>query len=164
MHAAPVHVRCAAAPVTCAPAVVHVVQWELDLHGLHVREALSALQQRLELLDAVIADGMLGQQGQLGQQPAAASGPGRPGQQAQALGARQRVLAQLLLTEPGDIAWQQQQAAARQELRVIVGRGTHSANGEASLPAAVCAFLDEAGWRYVRRAGALDVKLRRLAT
>lgn len=138
---------------------MHVAQWELDLHGLHVREALSALQQRLQLLDEVITD-------MLGQQPAA-SGPGRPAHQqpqqgAAALGARQRVLEQLLLADPGDLAWRQQQQASRQELRVIVGRGTHSANGEASLPAAVCAFLDSAGWKYVRRAGALDVKVRRL--
>lgn len=56
---------------------------------------------------------------------------------------------------------QQPRAQQRRELRVIVGRGTHSAGGEASLPRAVEAFLADQGYRCHWRAGALDVQLRR---
>jgi hypothetical protein len=50
-------------------------------------------------------------------------------------------------------------------LRVVTGRGLHSAGGEASLPRVVQSFLDaqvsRQGWRYSRQLGAYQVTLGR---
>jgi DNA-nicking Smr family endonuclease len=97
----------------CLPACL---QWELDLHGLHVSEALAALQRRLDLLE--------GGQGQ---------GQG-----------------------------QQQQHPQPISLHVIVGRGSHSVDGDSSLARQAEAFLQQRSYRIQWRGrGALDVRLKR---
>ena len=78
-----------------------LLQYELDLHGLHVSEALAALQRRLDLLE--------GGQGQ------------RQHQQHQ----------------------RQPPPAASQLLHVIVGRGSHSVDGESSLSRQAETFLQQ---------------------
>ncbi|KIZ04792.1 hypothetical protein MNEG_3172, partial [Monoraphidium neglectum] len=47
-------------------------------------------------------------------------------------------------------------------LRVIVGRGNHSSGGEASLPRAVAAWLDDAGLRHRLVGGSIEVAVRPL--
>jgi hypothetical protein len=42
-----------------------------------------------------------------------------------------------------------------------VGRGRHSAGGEATLPRAVQTYLMDAGRKYSARGGAFEVQLRR---
>lgn len=49
---------------------------------------------------------------------------------------------------------------AGHQLRVIVGRGVHSSEGEASLPRVVETHLAAGGYRSQRRGGAIDVPLR----
>lgn len=158
-----------------------VPQWELDLHGLHVKEALIALQERLELLQALVQD-------ILGHARAAAASPAdtaaaeqelsisstfrtatchtikSPVQAAPAArGGRQQLLAQLLLADDErSVPLHVRQAAARQELRVIVGKGNNSSGGEASLPRVVEQWLGENKYRYITRTGAIDVRLKRL--
>lgn len=46
-------------------------------------------------------------------------------------------------------------------MRVIVGRGRHSAGGEATLPRAVETYLMDVGRKYSARGGAFEVQLRR---
>jgi hypothetical protein len=104
-------------------------QWELDLHGLHISEALEALAQRLDAVEAHWT-AQQQQQAQAQQQP----------------GARQ----------PGGGAAPPRRAT----LRVIVGRGTHSSGGEASLPRAVAGWLADAGLSHRLAGGAIDVALR----
>lgn len=52
-------------------------------------------------------------------------------------------------------------AAAVDHVRVIVGRGRHSAGGEASLPRAVEGYLMDQGRKYTAKRGAIEVHLRR---
>jgi hypothetical protein len=134
-------------------------QWELDLHGLHVQEALHALQQRLQLLQDIVQD--------LAAQPAAAAAPAGPADEeahqvsrpAGSSSSRKQVLTQLLLSD--DQPLHVRQAAMSQQLRVIVGKGNNSSAGEASLPRAVEQWLADAQYKYVIRPGVVDVKLRR---
>lgn len=51
--------------------------------------------------------------------------------------------------------------AKRRVLRVIVGKGLHSAGGEASLPRVVEGYLLSNGYKYTPRAGQVEVQLRR---
>ncbi|KAK9817071.1 hypothetical protein WJX72_009044 [[Myrmecia] bisecta] len=50
-----------------------------------------------------------------------------------------------------------------QPLRVIVGRGNHSSEGEASLPRVVASYLTGANYRFNVKGGALDITLKRPA-
>lgn len=69
---------------------------------------------------------------------------------------------QLLLADDAQaVPLHVRQAASRQELRVIVGRGNNSSGGEASLPRVVEQWLGEQKYKFVVRSGALDVKLKR---
>ncbi|KAF6254442.1 hypothetical protein COO60DRAFT_321184 [Scenedesmus sp. NREL 46B-D3] len=141
--------------------------WQLDLHGLHVGEALQALQQRLELLQGMVQDLTAHPQSAA----AAAAAPSGPeGEEDHLTGSsaaattsssssRKHALMQLLLTE--DQPLHVRQAALRQQLRVIVGKGKHSSAGEASLPRAVEQWLGDALYKYAVRPGAIDVKLKR---
>lgn len=52
-------------------------------------------------------------------------------------------------------------AAAVDHVRVIVGRGRHSAGGEASLPRAIEGYLMDQGRKYTAKRGAIEVHLRR---
>lgn len=111
-------------------------------------EALAALSARITLLQELVHD--------LRQQAAGSAGAG----------GRQAVLTSLLLSDAPQraaaVPWQQQLTAQRQELRVIVGKGTHSRNGEACLPRAVEAYLQEHKHRYLPRGGAIGVLLKLL--
>jgi DNA-nicking Smr family endonuclease len=141
------------------------LQWELDLHGLHVQEALQALQQRLELLQDIVQD--------LATQPQTvaavhtvvpAAAPAGPEDEVLHLhsrpaGSKKHVLTQLLLSD--DQPLHVRQAALSQQLRVIVGKGNHSSAGEASLPRAVEQWLADVQYKYVARPGVIDVKLKR---
>ncbi|KAF8067268.1 hypothetical protein HT031_002315 [Scenedesmus sp. PABB004] len=113
---------------------------ELDLHGLHAAEACAALAARLELLASLVEE---------------LAPPGGGGG-----AARQQALQQALLlsAQPGQ---PHQQAAARRGLRVITGKGTHSSDGDASLPRAVAGWLSERGFCFEARGGALEVRLKR---
>ena len=62
-----------------------------------------------------------------------------------------------LLADPATAA---AAAPAGRRLRVIVGRGTHSCGGDASVPRTVENALRGAGLRFEPRLGALDVQLR----
>ena len=102
---------------------------EIDLHGLHAREALEALRRRLELL-------LCGDGGGGGAAVAAAAGSGK----------------------------QQQPLQPQQQLlRVIVGRGSHSRDGEASLPRVVSGWLEAEGLKHRLVGGAIEVALPRAA-
>lgn len=150
-----------------------LLQWELDLHGLHVAEALSALQARVQLLKELAQD--IKRQ-QLPAAPSASSiavastpdntsarqGAGVAAGRAPVT-SRQAVLTSLLLQDDHiGLTWEQQLAALRQELRVIVGKGLHSAGGEASLPRVVEQWLLQHGYRYIWRGGCIGVQLKLL--
>lgn len=51
--------------------------------------------------------------------------------------------------------------AAPEAVRVIVGRGRHSAAGEASLPRVVESYLLDEGRKFTAKRGAFEVHLRR---
>lgn len=121
------------------------VQWELDLHGLHSKEALQALQQRLDLLHELLHDVMsLRSTGHASTASSVNLGLSKNGSGQQLLESSHvsRLLA----------------------LRVIVGKGNHSSGGEATLPRAVEHYLIDAQYKYVLRGGAIEVKLKRLIT
>jgi hypothetical protein len=151
-----------------------LLQWELDLHGLHVNEALAALQERVQLLQDIAQDlrKHMSAQQQLQHEPRpqlhklAPSGTGAlQGLVAATNGAsstKQAVLTSLLLPTDSVLSWEQQLSAVRQELRVIVGKGLHSSGGEASLPRVVEQWLLQHGYRYVWRGGCIGVNLRLL--
>lgn len=143
------------------------MQWELDLHGLHVSEAVQALAARLDLLQDVVHD--LKQQAAAGPFDAAAAmsalavtneSGGMDG--ARGSSRKQAVLSSLLLAADGHehVPWEQQCVVLRQELRVIVGKGHHSTNYEPSLPGAVEQYLQEHKYRYIHRGGCLGVLLK----
>jgi len=147
------------------------LQWELDLHGLHVAEALQALHARVELLQDVAQD--LKQQVSASANTLAAQAADRQRPQSQqtteqaiASGAgssrKQAVLTSLLLPDDQVLSWEQQLAALRQELRVIVGKGIHSSGGEASLPRAVEQWLLQRRYKYIWRGGCIGVQLKLL--
>eukprot|EP00879_Flechtneria_rotunda_P019894 GHRR01020910.1.p1 GENE.GHRR01020910.1~~GHRR01020910.1.p1 ORF type:complete len:314 (+),score=103.59 GHRR01020910.1:138-944(+) len=144
--------------------------WELDLHGLHIKEALQALQQRLQLLQCLVQELMHSSavqravQGSQLQDGYINSNGHSHGSSAGAVAgglytSRQQLLAQLCLSV--DQSQHAQLAAARQELTVIVGKGNHSSRGEASLPRAVEGWLIDAQYKYTWKGGAIDVKLKR---
>lgn len=151
-----------------------LLQWELDLHGLHVNEALAALRDRVQLLQDISNDlrKQMSAQQQLQHEPrsqvhkqAPAGTPGFRGLVAATSGAsstKQAVLTSLLLPTDSVLSWEQQLSAMRQELRVIVGKGLHSSGGEASLPRVVEQWLLQHGHRYVWRGGCIGVKLKLL--
>lgn len=126
--------------------------FELDLHGLHTGEALAALERRLALLQSVVHDAaMQPQDGPArGQNLAASEGKGAAQSRTQAGGVAEPLR---VVTAAAPLV------KGRAQLRVIVGRGTHSSGGEASLPRAVEGRLTQLGYRYVRGTGALDVQL-----
>lgn len=149
------------------PLLNECLQWELDLHGLHVAEALQALHARVELLQEVAQD--LKQQVTASANTLAAPAVDRQqpqSQQAIASGAgtsrKQAVLTSLLLPDEQVLSWEQQLAALRQELRVIVGKGLHSSGGEASLPRAVEQWLLQRRYKYIWRGGCIGVQLKLL--
>lgn len=161
---------------TCSVALP-CLQWELDLHGLHVNEALQSLQERMQLLRDIAQDlrktaAVSAAAGSAPAQasPAAAGGrehvrPAAPlhGAARPAGGSTtQAVLTSLLLPAGGVLPWEQQLAAMRQELRVIVGKGLHSSGGEASLPRVVEQWLLRQGYKYIWREGTISVQLRLL--
>lgn len=163
-----------------------VLQWELDLHGLHVSEAIHALQERVQLLQDIAGDlrqqlavqqyAQHNQQQQsqlspLQQQHKASSMVGTTRGQIPAAGIsspaaagnkKQAVLTSLLFPDGGVLSWEQQLSAMRQELRVIVGKGLHSSGGEASLPRVVEQWLLQHGYRYIWRGGCIGVQLKLL--
>lgn len=126
------------------------LQWELDLHGLHVTEALHALQERVQLLSDITQD--LRKQSAVQQAhsrgPPAAGSPGLPA----GGNTKQTVLTCLLLLVV-ICRGVSSRAAMRQELRVIVGKGLHSSGGEASLPRVVEQWLLQHGYKYIWREG-----------
>lgn len=135
------------------------VQWELDLHGLHVTEALQALAERVQLLSDISQD--LRKQSAV--QPAASRGSPAAGVAGfPAVGNTKQTVLTSLLLPGGDVTWGQQLAAMRQELRVIVGKGLHSSGGEASLPRVVEQWLLQRGYKYIWREGFINVQLRLL--
>ena len=115
--------------------------FEIDLHGLHAAEAVAALERRLRLLADMAAD-LAGCTGGLGPVPAVLDGARPPG-------SRQASAAAGGPPGPGGV------------LRVVVGRGSHSRGGDASLPRVVERHLRERGFGLAARAGALDVLLGR---
>lgn len=146
-----------------------VLQWELDLHGLHVSEALQALQERVQLLQDIAGD--VRKQMPAQQQPNHMQSAQHMKQHgtptgginsAAASSKKQAVLKSLLLPENEVLSWEQQLAAMRQELRVIVGKGLHSSGGEASLPRVVEQWLMQHGYRYIWRGGCIGVSLKLL--
>jgi hypothetical protein len=160
-----------------------VLQWELDLHGLHVSEALQALQERVQLLQDITGDlrkQMPAQDWKQQLKPAqtdacAGAGAGAVGLSRQQEGSpagainsaaasnkKQAVLTSLLLPDNDVLSWEQQLAAMRQELRVIVGKGLHSSGNEASLPRVVEQWLLQHGYRYIWRGGCIGVSLKLL--
>lgn len=156
------------------------------MHGLHVSEAIHALQERVQLLRDIAGDlkkqlavqqsSQYNQQQQmqlspLQQQHKASSMVGTVWGQIHAGGVsstaaagnkRQAVLTSLLLPDGGVLSWEQQLSAMRQELRVIVGKGLHSSGGEASLPRVVEQWLLQHGYRYIWRGGCMGVQLKLL--
>jgi hypothetical protein len=159
------------------------------LHGLHVSEALQALQERVQLLQDIAGD--LRKQMPVQQQqhnhmqpsqdwkqqvkPAqmdagAGTGAVNPFMQhvspagsinsAVSSSKKQAVLTSLLLPDNGVLSWEQQLAAMRQELRVIVGKGLHSSGNEAALPRVVEQWLLQHGYRYIWRGGCIGVSLK----
>jgi DNA-nicking Smr family endonuclease len=72
---------------------------------------------------------------------------------------KQAVLTSMLLPDASMLSWEQQLAAMRQELRVIVGKGLHSSGGEASLPRVVEQWLQQHKYRYLHRGGCIGVQL-----
>ncbi|GLC33282.1 hypothetical protein PLESTB_000351100 [Pleodorina starrii] len=131
-------------------------EWELDLHGLHVQEAIEALTKRIAALELVVATAAAAPKAPARQQqqrrrlpdggaPAGASATAASPQRQQATDAA--AIAKLLV--------------ARRVLRVIVGKGLHSSGGEASLPRVVEGHLLERGYRFTRYAGVIEVQLRR---
>jgi hypothetical protein len=70
-------------------------------------------------------------------------------------------LLDLVTPAPGLEADSAPSSMAVDRVRVIVGRGRHSAGGEATLPRAVESRLLDAGRKYTARGGAFEVQLRR---
>eukprot|EP00775_Hariotina_reticulata_P004766 gene4766-5016_t len=117
--------------------------WELDLHGLHSKEALQALQQRLDLLQELLLDVMsLRSTGH-------ASTASSVNLELSKIGSGQQLL-------------ESSHVSRLPALRVIVGKGNHSSGGEATLPRAVEHYLIDAQYKYLLRGGAIEVKLKRL--
>lgn len=168
------HVICPLCPAVHTGAT----QWELDLHGLHVSEALQSLQERVQLLRDIAQDlrktaaaAGVAAAPSPAQPPPAAAAPGRRRPHAAPLqgcvrpaggSTKQAVLTSLLLPDDSVLSWEQQLAAMRQELRVIVGKGLHSSGGEASLPRVVEQWLLRHGYKYIWREGCISVQLRLL--
>lgn len=128
------------------------------MHGLHVEEALHALQERLDLLQSIVQDLTAQQQAHMTVQ-AASSTDGSTFEAGQRGSSTRQVLMQLLLSD--DQPLHVRQAAGRQQLRVIVGRGNNSSGGEASLPRAVERWLADLQYKYGVTSGAIDVKLKK---
>lgn len=148
-----------------------LLQWELDLHGLHADEAIQALQARIALLQDIARDLMEQLRFSMVKDPAAVQMQPNKGSNSVtatsmhssitgAHNTKQAVLTSLLMQEPEKVLWSQQLAATRQELRVIVGKGLHSSEGEPVLPRVVEQWLMHKGFKYVWRAGSLGVQLK----
>lgn len=150
------HSLCKSPLPACLCVCLYILQWELDLHGLHVGEALTALQERVELLQDLAGD--------LRKQVYAAQHhQGVLGSSTVAGDTRRAVLTSLFLPDgQGVLSWEQQLAAMRQELRVIVGKGSHSRGGEASLPRVVEQWLLQHGFKHTWRGGCIGVQLKLL--
>jgi DNA-nicking Smr family endonuclease len=115
----------------------------LDLHGLHSKEALQALQQRLDLLQELLLD-VMNVRSSGNASSSSIIDPGLSG-----FGSGQQLL-------------EFQRLSRLPVLRVIVGKGNHSTGGEATLPRAVEHYLIDAQYKHVLRGGAIEVKLKRL--
>lgn len=100
--------------------------------------------------------------GDLRQQVYAAQHEGPVGSSAVAGDTRRVVLTSLFLPDGRMLSWEQQLAAMRQELRVIVGKGSHSRGGEASLPRVVEQWLLQHGFKHTWRGGCIGVQLKLL--
>lgn len=129
-------------------------EWELDLHGLHAREALEALARRLQSLQASVnaAAAQANGYGKLATHASkgkiAAPGGGAAAPPGPSVAGNGPLEGAALL-------------AKRRVLRVIVGKGLHSSGGEASLPRVVEGFLLSNGYKYTPRAGHVEVQLRK---
>lgn len=136
-------------------------QWEIDLHGLYIAEAIEALQQRLQLLEQRASVLSIAPHPFGSTLPAAAAGEAftqahtHPQTQAHV---------QAHASGRTHAAFAVPSAASPQRtrtLRVIVGRGNRSSGEEASLPRAVGAWLEERGLRHRLAGGAIEVAVRR---
>ncbi|GAB2211699.1 hypothetical protein Drorol1_Dr00025032 [Drosera rotundifolia] len=104
--------------------------WKLDLHGLHVAEALEALHERLQLIETQLSN----------------NGVARPSDT--------RLKEETVIASSrnirADVEKSNEHTVVRQSpilLEVITGRGNHS-HGGAALPSAVRSFLAEKGYRF----------------
>ncbi|XP_052203057.1 uncharacterized protein LOC127808519 [Diospyros lotus] len=107
--------------------------WEMDLHGLHSREAVQALQERLQKIESLL--------------PLDQSASPHINSKGTTM---VRSWKSLSSTEPEVEKLHESRASSWQKstsLNVITGRGNHS-HGEAVLPTAIRNFLSENGYRF----------------
>ncbi|GIL62000.1 hypothetical protein Vafri_16328 [Volvox africanus] len=157
-------------------------EWELDLHGLHAAEAVEALARRIKALEhgsagaaAAVAAAATTPSAAAGADLSGGGGGGSTRRQMQqkrrtvgshssAVTAEAAVAVAAEHKAPADVAAAAATAkllASGRVLRVIVGKGLHSSGGEASLPRVVKNFLLDRGYRFIPRAGVIEVQLRR---
>ncbi|KAL9252273.1 hypothetical protein AKJ16_DCAP08851 [Drosera capensis] len=105
-------------------------KWKLDLHGLHVAEAVEALHERLQLIETRLSK----------------NGVAHPSDT--------RLKEETVIASSrnirADVEKSNEHTVVRQSpilLEVITGRGNHS-HGGAALPSAVRSFLAEKGYRF----------------
>ncbi|WOL02379.1 hypothetical protein Cni_G11098 [Canna indica] len=117
--------------------------WEMDLHGLHASEAVSALKNRLHTIESLMMMNC-----------SASSG-------------LTKLVADKVLSQPSDLSKDLRPDCNTRKplphqrqtiLQVITGIGKHS-KGQASLPSVIKSFLIENGYRFDEvRAGVLAVR------
>lgn len=113
-------------------------QWTLDLHGLHAKEAVQALQEHLQKIESQVAQNLVAHMNQVNLK--------------RSLGAA--VSIDVENESKGSLLNKQRPAF----LEVITGKGIHS-RGQAALPMAIRSFLVENGYRYEEtRPGAITVR------
>jgi hypothetical protein len=133
------------------------LQWKLDLHGLHISEALAALEQRLAQLSAALS---------------LKPGTTNPWQDSRGCyntsntpHSKESDIGDISTTARGQQHQQYMglqgttQSKKQQRLSVIVGRGLHSSEGEGSLPRRVETWLLDHGFRYKSGVGSIEVSV-----
>ena len=131
------------------------LQLKLDLHGLHISEAISALEQRLTELAGI----QLGAVHQLPPLQNINQATGTYNNTRSNMAHQQQQQRQNMLHPAGQSTRNGNASWVKQRLSVVVGRGLHSSQGEASLPRSVEAGLLDHGYRFKIGFGSIEVSV-----
>ena len=131
------------------------LQWKLDLHGLHISEAIAAVEKRLTEL----ANIDLGAVHQLAPPQNINQATGTYNNTRSNMAHQQQQQRQNVLHPAGQSMRNGNASWVKQRLSVVVGRGVHSSEGEASLPRSVEAWLLDHGYRFKSGFGSIEVSL-----